>query len=304
MVGEDLDFQMACARQIFFKENGRVTEGGARFTLRFFEEGIELRGVMDDAHAAAAPAHRRFHDDGIADLPSNFLRLRWRLDGIFSSGKDGNACQCSESSSGCLVSKQLKKLRRGTNESDAGLFAGARKRRILGKKTVTGMDGVDALFFCQGDDSRDVQVGFHGAFADANLIGFIGLKAMQRKPVFLRIDGYGAQAELIGCAEDADGDFAAICADFNRCNCVWTLVQALALRFVAYGASGSAKKRKSSAFTSEVAPTNLFSASLSSSSAWASSFKRYFPGPVFSPVSKLLLGKSSLPSRTSVNSSR
>src|SRR5438067_6891245 len=105
MVGEDLDFQMACARQIFFKENGRVTEGGARFTLRFFEEGIELRGVMDDTHAAAAAAHRRFHDDGIADLPSNFLRLRRRLNGILGSGKDRNARRCRQSSSGGFVSK-------------------------------------------------------------------------------------------------------------------------------------------------------------------------------------------------------
>src|SRR5256884_4788430 len=153
MVGEDMDFQMACARQIFFKENGRVTEGGARFTLRFFEEGIELRGVMDDAHAAAAPAHRRFHDDGIADLPSNFLRLRWRLDGIFSSGKDGNACQCSESSSGCLVSKQLKKLRRGGHEKDGRLFARVRPRRSLGKKTLTGVDGVGAPFLFPGRES-------------------------------------------------------------------------------------------------------------------------------------------------------
>ena len=72
------------------------------------------------------------------------------------------------------------------------------------------MDSVDALLFRQRDDSCNVQVGFHGAFARANLIGFIGLKAMQRKPVFLRIDGYGAQAELIGGAEDTDGDFAAI----------------------------------------------------------------------------------------------
>jgi len=33
---------------------------------------------------------------------------------------------------------------------------------------------------------------------------------MQREPVFLRIDGHGAQAELVGGAKDADGDFAAI----------------------------------------------------------------------------------------------
>src|SRR5258708_20435541 len=76
-------------------------------------------------------------------------------------------------------------------------------------------------------------------------------------------------------------------ADFSCCIWDCTLAQALALRFVAYGASGSAKKFKSSALTSEVAPANLFSASLSSHSAWPSPFKRYLPGPVLSPTSKL-----------------
>jgi len=33
---------------------------------------------------------------------------------------------------------------------------------------------------------------------------------MQGEPVFLRIDGHGAQAELVGGAKDAYSDFAAI----------------------------------------------------------------------------------------------
>src|SRR5229473_489875 len=107
---------------------------------------------------------------------------------------------------------------------------------------------------------------------------------------------------MMGPAELAEPGVDA--TDFNCCSWVWTFVHALALRFVAYGASGSAKKCSSSDLTSGAAPANLFSASLSSNSAWASSFKRYFPGPVFWPTSKLLLGKLSRPSRTSVKSSR
>ncbi len=165
---------------------------------------------MDDAHAAATTAHRGFCDDGIADLPGNFFRLCCRLDGILGSRKDRNARRSGQSSCGGLVSKQFKKLWRRSDETDASFFAGACKRRIFGKKTVTWVDGVDALLFREPDDSRDVQVGFHGALAGANLIGFVSLKAMERKPVFLRIDGHGSQPQFVGGAEDAYGDFAAI----------------------------------------------------------------------------------------------
>src|SRR5205814_1118393 len=90
MIGENLYFQVPGMRQIFFQENRCISEGGARFTLGFFQEGIELGGVMNDAHAAAAAAHRRFHNDGKGNLPRNFVRLGSRLHRILRSGQDRN----------------------------------------------------------------------------------------------------------------------------------------------------------------------------------------------------------------------
>src|SRR5229473_3763822 len=120
---------------------------------------------MNDAHAAATTAHRRFHDDGIADLKRSLLRLLGRLDWILSSVKHRNARRYGQSSSGGFVSKQFEKIRRRTDENDAGLFAGPGESRIFGEETVTRVDGVDALLFCQSYDSRDVQIGFDRALA-------------------------------------------------------------------------------------------------------------------------------------------
>src|SRR6266849_8164954 len=100
---------------------------------------------MNDAHTAAAAAHRRLHDDGIADLPRNFLRFHCRLDRVLGSGQNWNTCRCGQSSSGSLVSQQLEEIWRRANESDARFFAGAGECRILGEETVTRVDGVDAL---------------------------------------------------------------------------------------------------------------------------------------------------------------
>src|SRR5260370_21955418 len=58
------------------------------------------------------------------------------------------------------------------------------------------------------------------------------------------------------CAEFVGLD--ATSADLNCCSWVCTLAQALALRFVAYGASGAAKHRSSSAFTSDMSRSDLF----------------------------------------------
>jgi hypothetical protein len=51
------------------------------------------------------------------------------------------------------------------------------------------MNCIHAFFFRERDDSRYVQIGFNGAFACADLVGFVGLETMQREPILLRIDG-------------------------------------------------------------------------------------------------------------------
>ncbi len=59
-------------------------------------------------------------------------------------------------------------------------------------------------------NSRDVQVGFDRALAHADLIGFIGFEAVQPEAIFLGVDADRAQAEFIGRAKYANGDFAAV----------------------------------------------------------------------------------------------
>ena len=74
-VAENLHFEMARARQIFFEEAARIAKRRLCFALRFFERGGELRFVAHDAHAASAAAERGFYDDRIADLFRDALAL-------------------------------------------------------------------------------------------------------------------------------------------------------------------------------------------------------------------------------------
>ena len=192
IVGENLHFQVAGARQIFFQEHAGIAERGARFALRFFEQRRELRWVAHHAHAAPAAAHGGFHDDRVADFLRDFLRFAGGFDGIFGARQHRDTRGGCEPSRGGLVAKQFQQRRRGTYKGDSGGLAGAREGGILGEEAVTWVDGVDASFFGDGNDAGDVQIRFHRTFARADLIRLVGFEAMQAQAVFLGVDRDGA----------------------------------------------------------------------------------------------------------------
>ena len=62
----------------------------------------------------------------------------------------------------------------------------------------------------QRDDAVDVEVRADRLARLADAVGLVRLEAVQGEAVFVRVDGDGADAQLVGRAEDADGDLAAI----------------------------------------------------------------------------------------------
>ena len=62
----------------------------------------------------------------------------------------------------------------------------------------------------QGDDAVDVEVGADRLARLADAVGLVGLEAVQGEAVLVGVDGDGADAQLVGRAEDADGDLAAV----------------------------------------------------------------------------------------------
>ena len=129
---------------------------------------------------------------------------------FFSPRKHRHASRIREAPCGGLVTEEFEQFRRWTDEYNAGLFAGPRKCWILRQEAVTRMNGVDALFLGQGDDASNVEVRHYRALARADLIRLVRLEAVQGEPVFLRINSYGTQAELVRGTENPYGDFAAI----------------------------------------------------------------------------------------------
>src|SRR5205807_1684455 len=79
-----------------------------------------------------------------------------------------------------------------------------------GEEAVAGVDGVDVVLLGEGDDAGDVEVGADGFAGLADAVRFVGLEAVQGEAVLVGVEGDGADAELVGGAENTDGDLAAV----------------------------------------------------------------------------------------------
>ena len=88
--------------------------------------------------------------------------------------------------------------------------AGFRKLGALGQEAVTRMNRIGASLDAHADDVLDVEIGVDRALSAAHQIALVGFGPMQREPVFLRVNGDGANAELSGGTHDTNGYFTAI----------------------------------------------------------------------------------------------
>src|SRR5207244_2031337 len=88
--------------------------------------------------------------------------------------------------------------------------AGAGKVGVFREEPVAGVDGVNLVLQGEGDDAGDVEVGPDRLPRLADLVGFVRLETVQGEAVLVRVDGDGADAELVGRTEHPDGDLTAV----------------------------------------------------------------------------------------------
>ena len=147
---------------------------------------------------------------GIAELLGQGAGLLVGADGRVAAGQDGDAGLLGDAAGRHLVAELFEDLDARADEDDAGVADGAGELRVFGEEAVAGMDRVDLVFAGQGDDAGDVEVGADRFAGLADAVGLVGLEAVQGEAVLVGVEGDGANAQLVGRAEDADGDLAAV----------------------------------------------------------------------------------------------
>ena len=169
------------------------------------------RRVRRDAHAAAAAAHRRLDDDRIAELLAPARGASSLSRPAASLPERTGTLACWAMPRAATLSPSCSRISGArADEDDARASAGPGERSVLREKAVARMDRRRLVLPGPGRRCRDVEIGANRLAGLADAIGLVRLEAVQGEAVLVRVDGDGANAQLVGRAKDANGDLAAI----------------------------------------------------------------------------------------------
>src|ERR1700682_2568621 len=178
-IAHDLELDVSRAREILLDVDLPVAERGECLGTRELERPREILRIARDTHSFSAAARRGLDDDREPDLARELERFFRVFDPTGCSGNDRDADLLHRLSGGSLVTHDADLLRGRTDEGNVRRDAGLRELRVLGKKSVAGMDRVGAGYLGRRDDAGDVEVGLaRGGGSDTHVV--VGESHVQR----------------------------------------------------------------------------------------------------------------------------
>ena len=208
-VAGELHFEMARIEDEFLEQDRAVAEGGFGFRFGSSKRGLEILGVVDAAHAAAAAAGGGLDQHGKADPARLAHELGFALVVAVIAGHGRHAGRLRDPLRFDLRAHLLDRSCGGADEDETGGFAALHEVGVLRQEAVAGMDRVRAGLAGGGEDGVDVEIaGACRRRADPDRL--VGGLHMRRLCVGVGIDGDGADAEPRAGSHDAERDLAAI----------------------------------------------------------------------------------------------
>jgi hypothetical protein len=191
-----------------FSMNTRSSPNEA-FALGGFEAFAHVPLRPGEPHPLAAAASRGLHHHRIADLARNPHRIVGSRDVAEEAGNDIDARRLGELLRLDLVAHRRNRARRRADEGDPILLQHPREALPLGKEAVARMHCLGARLLA----GEQYEVRAKIAFArrrrpEAHRL--VGHPHMRRPRVGIRINGHGFDAHLLGRADHAAGNLAAI----------------------------------------------------------------------------------------------
>ena len=164
---------MAGLLDVFLDVDGAVAERLLRLAARdvvFLGEG---NVVVRDAHAAPAAAGDGLDDHRVTDLAGDFHRLGLGFDRAIGTGDDGHTGLAHSVLGDGFVAHHLDGFRLRTDELDVTGFALLGELGVLGKETVTWMNGVNVRDLGGANDAIGAEIAV-GALVAANADRLVG----------------------------------------------------------------------------------------------------------------------------------
>ena len=232
LIGKDLHLDMLGLHQVLLDEDVAAAEGLFRLAVDQLIGGLDLLGLVAAAHAAAAAAGSGLQDDGEAEADGLFQRVIGVLQRLGAAGDDGHAAFDGDLLGAELVAHLGQHVGGRAHKQDSVILAGTGKVGILRQEAIAGVDGGDAPALGQADDAGDVQVRAQGGLLLAHQVRLVRLGAEQGIGIFVGIDGYGMEAQIVAGPENAHRDLAAVGNQhlFQLCDLLHAILPSAALR--------------------------------------------------------------------------
>ena len=180
MIADDLHLDMAGLADQTFDIDVVVTESGLRLGLAARIGLLQLRGVLDEPHAAAAAAGDGLdhHGTASAERSEECLRLVQcgRAGGAFDHR---HATPLGQPLGFDLVAEQIERLGGRSDENDPLLGATPRQLRVLAEKAIARVQRIAAGRLRGGDHRFDIEIGARAPSRDFNAL--VGGAHMQRQ---------------------------------------------------------------------------------------------------------------------------
>ena len=128
-VAQDLHLDVAGALDVALVEQAAVAEGRRRLAPRRLHGGRQLGCLVHDAHPAPATAGARLDEQRVADVVR-----------VAAAGHDGHAGALRELARGVLAPERGERVRRRSDEREAGRAAGLRELGRFREEAVAGVE--------------------------------------------------------------------------------------------------------------------------------------------------------------------
>ena len=210
-IAQHLNLDVLRLHQKFLHEDVVIAEGLFCFSLHQIEIYAHIFHGVAAAHTSPAASCGGFQNHREAELHGQLLCLCPVFQRLCRAGGGGHAALQCHLLGRELVAHHIENPGTGADELDACCLAGAGKVTIFAQKAVAGMDGICPMLFGKANDPVDIQIGPQRAFILANEIGLIRRCAEQTVCIFIGVDRYGLQPQIVAGPEDPHGNLAPVC---------------------------------------------------------------------------------------------
>ena len=210
LVAQDLDLHVTRPAHQLFQKDLVAAEGGLGLAPAGGDLFGQRRLVLDHPHAAAAAAPARLEHERVADLPGDACNFVGVVRQHAAGRHDRDAGAFGQRAGLDLTAKAAQGLGRRADESDAVGRAGLGQLRVFAQEAIARMNRIGLGLARDADHLVDAEIGLHRLEPAAHQVAFVRLEAMQGEAVLVGIERHGADAELAGRAQHADGDLAAV----------------------------------------------------------------------------------------------